>query len=233
MVEQGAHMDRPVEARWNVANVRKKVLQETERELLAKLAQTRESLAHCERELRLCEDAQKPRRQSVAEETWRRTVRQLGTFTVSELACELGVSTALARKHLGTMMDMDPPMAKTVGRALGKQLYSYCKPTEAGAAFETERRLRVVGDIVPDVDAPVRGAAVAGTGSNPWDVISHKVLRDAVRDAVRAGWKLQKKGDGHWSLWKGTDEVGVASSPSNPTGAAEIVRRGTGTRRVS
>lgn len=233
MGEQGVRMNRSVEARLHAAQLRKRTLLESETSLREELTRIRRDLAACEQEIALCEDAGRPRRKGVAEETWRRTVRQLGTFTVSELGTELGVTVQTARKHLDTMLKMDPPIVKADGRSLGQKLYVYCKPTDAGAAFETQHRLRPVGEDFSTDDAPLRGVAVAGTGSRPEDAIVAKPVRAAVRGAIAAGWTLHPKGDGHWSLRKGDQEVGVAGTPKNPDGTAQLIRRKTATKHAS
>lgn len=227
MVDLEGLMDRALEARLNAAKDRKRSLVATEASLREKLHDVRVSIAACDREITLCEAAdQERKRGNVVQHELRATVRRLGVFTVSELAAELGVKNPTARKHLAAMEAAG--MVQGAGRSLGQTLYQYVKPTEAGGAFEQQRALRVVPD---ESVGTTRSLPVAGTGSMPWDAIAAKPVREAVRDACRAGWQLKKKGDGHWNLIKDGRKVGVAGTPANPDGAADVIRRAT--RRAS
>lgn len=214
--------------RLAAAGVRVADLSDEERRLLERLQQTRAALARARAEHeRMQREEERVRAGGRAPgppiETWRRTVRQLGVFTVSELAAELEVSRPVAKKHLDAMLTHVPPLVVPAGRVLGKAAYEYVRPTEAGAAFEIDRRRAVV-------DEPIQYAEpVAGVSKNAGSaMIADKVVREAVRDAERRGWVLHKKGDGHFVLTKGTKRVPVAGSPSNPGGSADIVRRLTG-----
>lgn len=225
----------------NVLTVRVEELTAEEQRLLTLLSETRERLETVREDLvenraRLANveryagrPAGKPgRRPNVAAETFRRVIRELGTFTVSELASELDCNQQTAKRYLDAMLTTDPPVVVSAGRAMGKPIYEYRKPIEAGDAFTAQQRLRSV----PDLDSVigVGSEAQARNGEGPtgrWasDSLSEKVVRDAVNDAERRGWKLKKKGDGHYVLIKGAKRVGVAASPKNPEGAADIIRR--------
>lgn len=219
-------MDRVVEARLEAVRLRIDQLSEQEQSLLSRLQQVREQLAAAEGERAQVEAAAQRvltggRRTVVAEATWRRAVRQLGTFTVSELATELGCSPITAKKHLTEMKDMG--MVSPAGKLGRSPMYAYVKPEDAGAGFDAQQRLR----ITEDIGGPTRTytGPVAGTGSHPADVIASTAVRKVVKDAIAQGWQLRPKGDGHFNLVKDGFKVGVAGTPKNPTGAAAVIAR--------
>jgi hypothetical protein len=222
LVEQETRMDRSVESRLHAAKERKRALLASQQTLRLKLNETQAGLAACDREIALCEAAEQDRRRGiVAVEDVRRAIRQLGTFTVSELAATLGVSTATARKRLREAEEAG--MAIGAGRSLGQSLYRYVKPEEVGEEFKRQQERRLA--LVP---APMKPSQpVAGTGANTWDTLAHKDVRAAVKEAVLAGWRLITQGDGHYRLVKDGRKVPVYGTPSNPSGHAESIRRAT------
>lgn len=200
-------------------------LGEQEQSLLARLQEVRErqaaALAERERVEAAARRATSSNRRSVAEEAWRHAVRTLGTFTVSELATELGVSPITAKKHLDAMNDSG--MVVPAGRLGRSPMYAYVKPHEAGAGFDAQQRLRIT-DTIGATGRTYTGP-VAGTGSHPADVIASTAVRQVVRRAIGDGWQLMPKGDGHYNLVKDGVKVGVAGTPKNPTGAAAAIAR--------
>lgn len=187
-----------------------------ERLLADRLKEVREQLtaAKCKRD----ELAKGPRVEEI-----RDAVTKLRCFTVSELAAELGIPRALAKKRLEALAAAEEPIVRPDGRYAGQPMYAWIDPRQQGPgeAFEAEQRLRVVGG----TDAPTeRSAPVAGVG-DPSRMIANKVVRGAVKEALEHGWQLEAKGDGHYRLVKQGVRVGVAGTPKNPDGAAEVIRR--------
>jgi hypothetical protein len=45
-----------------------------------------------------------------------------------------------------------------------------------------------------------------------------------MRDAMGEGFTLEPKGDGHYTLVKGTERIPVPSTPKNPDGTAKRIR---------
>jgi AraC-like DNA-binding protein len=223
-------IDRPVQARLAAVASRVDQLQGEQSRLLDRLTEVRQELARAREERALVEQATKPaRRAGIAEEVLRRTVRELGTFTVSELAAELGCSPGTAKRRLDSMLSATPPMAKPAGRVMGKPVYEWVRPTEAGAAFENQQRLGTRGPsesaVLAMADRVERGRPVAGVG-DPSSVIAKKEVREVVRAALRDGWRLVPKGDGHWNLVSPQGaSIGVAGTPKNPGGAADLIGR--------
>jgi hypothetical protein len=225
-----------VTGRSNVLRARIDDLTARERQLLDALGEVRAGLAKSREELIEAERAQERikqpgKRAALAEATWRQTVRQLRTFTVSELATELGCSTQTATKHLKTMIDAE--MVKPAGRVMGKALFEYAKPTGGpGEAFESQqekrRHLTPVPEVVADLAVKRTGTAVAGTGGGM--VVSNKDVRQACEEAQRRGWKLSKKGDGHFVLVNGPRRVPVSGTPRSGTAEADKIRRMTRAR---
>lgn len=206
-------------------------LRAEERRLLALLNQTRVQLGEAEGSLHSvgrAADPTTPARAVASEAQWRETIRSLGTFTVSELAAELGCKQATARKHLDALIASERVVP--AGRVLGKAVYEYARPTEPGPAFEAQRRLQSVP--TPEAqaqamatEAPVRGTVAGISQRHDSHMIPNKVVRAAVAEAEGRGWRIKRKGDGHFVLVKGARRVPVAGTPSNPEGAADIIRR--------
>jgi hypothetical protein len=217
-------MDRVLEARITAVQTRLAQLTAREQGLLRKLNAVRDEMAGARAEEQQVARAIAKANQPPSEEAWRAAVRRLGIFTVSEVAAELGVTSATAKRHMDMMAEADPPIVKPDGRLGKAPMYSYIKPTEAGAAFDIQK-LRAVE--VAEIVATSRpsSAPVPGTGSHPADVIAAAAVRRVVKKAIANGWRLQAKGDGHYSLRKGSAEVGVAGTPKNPTGAAAVIER--------
>jgi hypothetical protein len=163
---------------------------------------------------------------------WRTAVRELGTFTVDELAAEVGSSYQTAKRHVDELLEVD--VIVTQGKVLGRYCYSFVRPEGPGAAFTAQTALRVVPSpekaAVADMANMPRGAPVAGTGGGLVSELSAKDVRDAVKDAQRCGWMLIKKGDGHFVLTKGRQRVQVALTPQNASTQAARIRRQTRTK---
>lgn len=165
--------------------------------------------------------------QRVMEPEWRAAVRKLGTFTVSELAAELGCTKATAKRHLDEMATSDPPLVRPDGHYKRMPMFMYLKPTEAGERFEAQRRLRVVA-------TPEQEAATMAASRNDEVKQSHigsipnKAVRSVCREAVRQGWQLMKvdQGDHPFRLCKpGRAPVTVPSSPRNAGDAVSRMRQ--------
>lgn len=198
-------MERSLEARRAAAAVRLSELGEQEERLLEMLQDVRGKRTRTEEELRYCEGggrvATASRRSVIGEETWRRTARELGTFTTGELAAALDVKPATASRHLNELIEAG--ILKPAGRAMGRPIYEYVKPTEAGAAFEQQRKLtRVPDPYLGAVDMPVRGMAVEGSGRSGdlYGGIQNSEVRAVVKRAIRMGWDLQRTGTNHFKL---------------------------------
>jgi hypothetical protein len=222
----------------NVVRTRLEELTAQELRLLSLLEEVREQLGTTRAELVRVESAveRTPSRaavvngrggskRKVGEATLRRVVRELGTFTVSELASELGCSAATANARLKALSVSVPPIVRPAGRAMGKALFEHIKPNDPGEAFETQRRLRVVGEPSVATEAQPHGTVAGVSRSGGSDSLPDKVVREAVKAAERKGWELRPKGDGHYVLVKGARRVPVSSTPRNPDGSADIIRR--------
>jgi hypothetical protein len=231
------YVDRSVQARIAAVQTRLDELNAEETQLLERLQAVRATRAKSEDELRHAEQGLSSRR-GVPEETWRRTVRELGTFTVSELATELDCSPATAKKHLDAMACAVPPLVKSAGRILGKAAYEYVKPDDAGRAFEAQQRLRVVP--TPEQHALATALPVRDNSSVRQSLIGevqYKLIRQVVREAVDNGWQLQRTGGGgkHLRLVKGKRRITVPQTPRNEGDMARIMRQelfGASSRRI-
>lgn len=220
-------MDRSVQAQEGAVKARLLEMTEEEERLLARLQALRENKAAERERLRHLEESAAPRRRpnTVPVATWRRTVRELGTFTVSELANELGCTPATARNHLQTMLDMT--MVKPAGKAFGKAVYEYVKPTEAGVAFTAQQAHRMQ-EPAPEVVAVAERGGQAATGfmERARRSIVPEVWRVVV-EACDAGWKLGE-GSGEHSFYlqrPGARRVFIVSSPRNKGAAAQQLRQ--------
>lgn len=163
-------------------------------------------------------------RVTVSEEQWRRAVRKLQSFTVSELAAELGCSKGTAKRHLDEMAALDYPLVKPAGRLGRMPMFQYIKPQDAGERFTKQQALR--DRTPPEATARTYGGPIAGTGRHPASVISATEVRKAVIEVMsEGGWRLHPKGDGHWDLIKGDVKVPVAGTPTNPSGTARRIKR--------
>lgn len=220
-------MDRSLQARTGAVQARLLELTEEEERLLARLQALRENKARAREELRLCEASAHPTRRptTVPVATWRRTVREMGTFTVSELANELGCSAQTARGHLKTMVDMN--MVQSAGRALGKPLYEYVKPTEAGNAF-TAQQIHRAQEPAPETVAVIERSGQAATGfmERARRSIAPEVWRVVV-EACDAGWRLGEGGGEHsfYLQRPGVRRVFIVGSPRNKGAAAQQLRQ--------
>lgn len=220
-------MDRSVEARLHDLQSRRDKLSTEVEGLLKKLEEARsqrdalgEVMRRIEREVR--ED----RRAALSEEGWRRAVRQLGTFTVSELAAELSVSNATATKHLKAMAAAG--LVKAAGRVLGKPLYEYIRPTDAGEAYEQqqERRLRIVEDPPEEVTTVIVAERGLGVAQSLLSSIATKEIREVAREAISKGWTLENIGGKHiMALRKDGRIIRLVSSPRNAGDAAQQLRQ--------
>lgn len=158
-------------------------------------------------------------------EDYRRAVQRLGTFTVSELAAELGVTPITARKHLDALADAG--IVRMSGRLGRAPMYVHVKPESPGEAFLAQQRLRTVES--PEVvTARTYSGPGAGHGAQPWDAISDKPVRKVVREACKAGWSLQRRGTNHFALSKGKASVAVWCSAKNPEQSAKRIAHAVG-----
>jgi hypothetical protein len=163
----------------------------------------------------------------VAESTWRRAVRRLNRFTISELAAELRCSQRAARDHIKAMMESDPPLVEQCGWLGRKPRYAYIKPTDEGDRFKRERELRVVP---PPPEVAAASSAVAMRDNSN---IAQSALRDVpgyaralVREAITRGWKLHPaNGSSKASLTRGVRMVKIPSTPRNPSVATDQLRQ--------
>lgn len=169
-------------------------------------------------------------RRVVPQESWRRTVRELGTFTVSELATELAVSQATAKKRIDELKEAG--IVRDAGRLGGKHLYEYAKPEEAGAEYEAQRRLRVVAP-PPEVAVVAQVARGQEVRQSRIGSVPDKMMREVAREAIGAGWTLSSGGGKHaFRLVRETESVTLPTSPRNPGSAADDLRRRLGLRRA-
>jgi hypothetical protein len=159
-----------------------------------------------------------PRKVHSADAAFRDAITRTTTFTISEIASHLAWTPARVRKYVEEWIDSG--RVADTRRRFGKQkIYEYVPPEGPGKAFEAQQRLRAVPD------TPVRGhQAVVGSGRQPLDMIAHKSVKAAVREAMGEGFTLEPKGDGHYTLVKGTERIPVPSTPKNPDGTAKRIR---------
>jgi hypothetical protein len=155
-------------------------------------------------------------------------VRELGTFTVSELAAELGCSKPVAAKRLNAMMTVVPPMIRPAGRALGKPIFEYLRPHDEGLAFANQQRMRE--RTTPEQHAVAMAPPLVERNqevkNSLVESISAKEIRAVVREAIDAGWKLEVGSGKHrLRLVNGGKRVTVVSTPRNPSNAANNLRQ--------
>lgn len=152
-------------------------------------------------------------------------VRKLGSFTLPELISALrSVPSSRVRLHVKRLLD--DGTIEPAGKVMGKAMYEFKAPTDAGSAFERqqERRKLEESELVEFVRSG--GRAVPGTG-NTLSQISDAEVRKAVRDAIADGWALEKIGGTHFRLSRGKRHVTVPSTPRNSDGAARTIRHHT------
>lgn len=219
----------PIPSVVNVLRSRQAALTEEEQRLLDRLQEVRAELAKTSSDLQtaeLADERSRAKGKGIPVETWRRTVRELGVFTVSELAAELGCSKPVAAKRLNAMLTIVPPMIRPAGRALGKPVFEYVRPTEEGKAFEAQQRVR-------DRVTPEQHAA-AMVPDRPHDIeqsligqIAIKEIRTVARDAINAGWTLEHTGGAghHLRLVRGKRRITLPTTPRSPGNSANILRQ--------
>lgn len=191
----------------------------------------RHRLETCEeRETKLREQVEKVRRAwqpaptdaGVTEARWISAARELGSFSAAELGAELGVTKQVARKHIA---ELEADGRLVPDGMLGKTpTWRFAKPTDAGEAFEAQRRLQLVREFQrPAVEA------VAGTGGhNPINQLKGSPdTKAAVRDAIAAGWMFRELGSGHFVLKLDGETVKVSKTPQNDSSHANRIRRQT------
>jgi DNA-binding MarR family transcriptional regulator len=171
-------------------------------------------------------------RRTLPEHTWRRAVRELGTFTFSELAAELGCSKAVAKRHVDELIAAG--VVKSAGRFAGKAVFEYVKPTDAGEAFTAQQETR------PTIKLPTPEQQLVGErAERPHDIrqsrlsgIADKEIRAVAREAIALGWQLEQRGrSGHvFRLVRDTDAVTLPSTPRNSGSAADALRHRLGLR---
>lgn len=169
-----------------------------------------------------------------SEETWRRTVRELGTFTPSELAAELGCTNQTAKKHIDDLVEAK--ILTPAGRVAGKPLYEYVKPTDAGEAFEQQRDRPVIKLPTSEqlVTNDLRSARPHDVRQSKISGVRDKEIRKVVREAMALGWRLEQQGrTGHvFRLVRDTDVVILPSTPRSSGAAADMLRQRLGLRGV-
>lgn len=158
-----------------------------------------------------------------AESLVRDAIVDMNAFTVPELAAKLQCTPQTARKHIAEWVG-DGKLKDTGRRFSGQKIYEYVPPRGPGEGFKTQQRLKPQ---VQALETVGRGRAhVEGVGGRaPYNEIPAKPVRDAVKWAMGLGWTLSRKGDGHWNLKKGDAKIGVAGTPTNAYGSADIIRR--------
>lgn len=184
-------------------------------EVRGDLAESRSRLINVERFTSSTPRRGKPGRAPiVASETVRRVVHELRTFTLSELAAELGTTKQTARRYLDPLLCMVPPMVVESGRAMGQQVYEFSKPTEPGEAFEAQQRLRAVANDNIVARSPEASQPVAGTGANT-SLGPSKTVNELRREASRYGVRVEREAGGHlrWIAPNG-EWVRSSSTPS-------------------
>lgn len=163
----------------------------------------------------------------VPEEAWRRAVRRLGRFTLSELAAELRCSQSAAREHLTALMMLDPPLVSQDGRFGRKPIYAYIKPEDAGERFIKQQELRALA--TPEQEAVATDLSSARGGEvrqSRLASIAVKELREVAREAVERGWTyVPPNGSSKARLTNGTRLVMIPNSPRNKEDAAEMMRQ--------
>lgn len=151
---------------------------------------------------------------SISDEQLRDAIVKLGTFTASELGAELGCSTARARIELKRAMHI----VKPDGSWAGRQMWAYVAPEGPGAAFEAQQRLKPVEQQVARGGGEIKQSILS--------MVSHKEIKEVVREALKDGWELVHVGGKHpLALVKSGRRVGIASTPTNPGHAAKAIRR--------
>jgi hypothetical protein len=223
-------VDRSVEARLVAAKARKRDLLASEASLRARLNEVEAELGKADEEIGMCEAAMERATSAVranrtADAELRRIVKKMGQFTAAELATELGVTRQTAKRRLD--IEVEEGRARPLGvRVFGSPLYEYVKPTDAGDAFHAQQFHRPY--LVEDVGvgaSSLAGSATTGTGRPAYEMIAAKEVREACKQAMLQGWKLTKKGDGHFLLQKDGRRLGVAGTPKNPSGTADLILR--------
>lgn len=153
---------------------------------------------------------------TISLEEVRDAVVKLGTFTIGELAAELGCSTAKARRELERVKHLVNP----AGRLGSRQMWAYCVPDGPGAAFEAQQRLKTVQP--GDLAAP--GADIK---QSILSMVADKEIRAVVREALADGWELVHAGGKHPMRLVRDDcrPITLSSTPRNPGNAARAIRR--------
>jgi bacterioferritin-associated ferredoxin len=225
------------EARLAALRNRVAQLERDEEGLLTKLEQIRAEKNRSQASIIDTERALSPSargRRGVAEHSFRRAVRELGTFTPSELAAELGCSKQSAKKHIDELVEAE--IIKPAGRLAGKPMFEYVKPTEAGEAFDAQQHRPTIKLPTPE---QVQAREVAR--ARPHDIrqsrisgVRDKEIRKVVREAQALGWELQQHGrTGHvFRLVRDTDSVSLPSTPRDSDAAADMLRQRLGIRGV-
>lgn len=209
-------------------------LQIREQGLLAELEDVRRKVAEYEQRMKWEAPALAPPPASVTsidvEAIWRRKVREMGTFTVGELAGVMDVSKQTAKKRLDRMAQQG--IVKPAGKFQGHPMFEYVKPAEAGDAFKKQQATRpretpeeLAARLAPSPLKQVRGQA--SNGQKLSASMSAKESKKAVQEAEARGWKLQRTGGNHYLLKKGDKVVAVSLTPQNDSTHAARIRRET------
>jgi hypothetical protein len=154
----------------------------------------------------------------IASEDVRDAIVKFGRFVLDELAAELGCSTRQAAKELAKFSHL----VTQRGRIAGKKAWEYVAPDGPGEAFLAQQRLAPPVSRELPVIRDNQDIAQSLIG-----MVTPKQLREVAREAIAAGWTL-KHGSGKHPMRlvrEGRAPVGLASTPTNPDGAAKAVRR--------
>jgi bacterioferritin-associated ferredoxin len=173
------------------------------------------------------EQPARSRRPSLSDEAIRDAIVDMRTFTKKELAARLGVSAQTAGRYIEEWMEDDRLAA--AGKWGKEHVFAYVPPEGPGKAFEHQQKLRVVEGTTRAYSGPVAGTGKKG---QLYEQISDPSVRRAVREAMGEGYTLESRGDGHFTLVKGTSRIPVPSTPLSGDGAAKRIRAQMGQKRA-
>lgn len=176
-----------------------------------------------EKEIRRLPTGRRPGRPRapLPEERIRDAFRALETFTLPEVAARADCTAPALKGKLSEWLEKDI-LRDTGTKFMGQRIFEFVKPLDEGAAFKVEQEQRSAEVVA--IDIPIE--PVEGTGRTPTDGLP-RPIRTVVRRAIARGWKLRppRKG-GHGVLTKdGCAPVTVPGTPSDPEGAAKMLRR--------
>jgi hypothetical protein len=153
-------------------------------------------------------------------EAFRDAVVRTRSFTIPELAAELAWTPQRVRKAVEGWID--DGKLREAGRYGKQKRYEYVEPTDPGAGFLLDMQRRPKESPATLARELAQGA---GTGRKTLiQQITYKEVRDACQEAMDAGYVLERKGDGHMVLTRGTSRIPVPSTPRNAAGTAKRIR---------